>query len=155
MPPAAADVPAGFRVVYPYADPRNAVVSLFRRGYQGGHYRGMHLCKPTAAVEEQLTDLDHFLDAGIDLFGLEDHFDRWHEREARDYPVLFVRYEALPAVWPQVRDFVGLGSDDECLPLRTRASEWQALAADARARLDEMYGRLARRLADLAPSELR
>jgi hypothetical protein len=155
IPPADAEVPAGFRVVYLFADPRNAVVSLFRRGFQGGHYRGMRLQKPTPEAEHRLIDLDHFLDAQVDDFELADHFERWHARASRTYPVLFLRYEALGDAWPTVRDFLGLSADVPCLPIRARASEWQLLPDDARERLEVMYGDMARLLAALPAVEVR
>lgn len=155
VPPANDAVPEGFRVVYPFADPRNAVVSLFRRGYQGGHYRGMRLRTPTAEVEQTLLDLDHFLEAGVDEFGLADQFDRWYARGTRAYPVLFLKYENLATAWPEVREFIGLPADYPCLATRARESEWQATPDSVRARLDEMYGDLARRLAALPTVDLR
>jgi hypothetical protein len=155
VPPTSDAVPAGFRVVYPFGDPRNAVVSVFQRGFQGGHYRGMQLRKPTPEVEHRLTALEDFLDGGVDEFGMEDHFDRWHAPSARGYPVLFLRYEDLATVWPTVREFVGLRDDYPCLPMRARRSEWQALPEPQRERIDEMYGRFARRLASLPSVESR
>jgi len=155
VPPGPSAVPPGFRVVYLFGDPRNAVVSVFRRGFQGGHYRGMRLRRPPAEVEEHLTDLEHFLAHGVDEFEIRDHFDRWHEREPRPYPVLFVRFDDLGAEWPAVRDFVGLSGDAPGLELRERASEWQALPAAQRATIDAMYGTLAVRLAALPGTEIR
>ena len=155
VPPAPDSVPPGFRVVYNFGDPRNAVESVFRRGFQGGHYRGMRLRKPTPEAERHLTDLDHFLDAGVDEFELEDHFEQWFDRDARPYPVLFLRYEQLPEIWPTVCEFVGLPRGSACLAMRSRASEWTALEDTQRERIDAMYGRLARRLAALPPVEVR
>ena len=155
VPPRDDEVPPGFRVVYIFADPRNAVVSLFRRGYQGGHYRGMRLRKPPPEIEQRFVDLDQFLDAGVDDFGLADHFERWHAPEARAYPVLFLRYEQMLETWPTLRDFAGLPADYPCLTIRKRESEWESLPDHARARLDEMYGALARDLAALPPAEIR
>jgi hypothetical protein len=155
VPPAADAVPAGFRVVYPFGDPRNAVLSVFRRGFQGGHYRGMRLRKPPREAERRLTDLEHFLDGGVDEFEIEDHFDRWFETGARAYPVLFVRYEELPDVWPTVCRFVGLPIDTACLAMRSRASEWTQLGEPQRERINAMYGALADRLAKLPSVEVR
>jgi hypothetical protein len=155
VPPADGEVPPGYRVVYLYADPRNAVVSLFRRGFQGAHYRGMQLRTPTPAIEERLIDLDHFLAAGIDDFEIADHVERWQARNPRTYPVMFLRFDQLPNVWSAVRDFVGLPADYPCLEMRTRASEWQALPAVDRDRLEVMYGDLAGRLAAEPDVEVR
>jgi hypothetical protein len=155
VPPASAEVPPGFRVVYPFGDPRNAVVSVFRRGFQGGHYRGMRLRKPPLAAEGHLTDLAHFLEGGIDEFEILDHFDRWHTRGDRTYPVLFLNFAHLAQAWPALCEFVGLPPDTECLPVRPRASEWTMLEPGQRDRIDAMYGALARRLAALPPVEIR
>jgi hypothetical protein len=155
VPPRAAAVPAGFRVVYPFGDPRNAVVSVFRRGFQGGHYRGMQLRRPVPEVEQRLVSLETFLDAGIDDFGIEDHFDHWFNRSERGFPVLFVRFDDLPHAWPVLADFVSLPRDAPGLAVRGRASEWQSLPPLLRSRIDEMFGPLARRLLQLAPTELR
>jgi hypothetical protein len=155
VPPASNAVPPGFRVVYPFGDPRNAVVSVFRREFQGGHYRGMRLRKPSRETERHLTDLEHFLEAGVDEFEMQDHFNHWFSGDGRTYPVLFLRLEQLPEAWPAVCDFVGLPPDTACLPVRSRVSEWAALGADQRERIDAMYGTFARRLAVLPPVEIR
>jgi hypothetical protein len=155
VPPANESVPPGFRVVYPYGDPRDAVVSVFRRSFQGGHYRGMRLRKPSPEAEHHLTDLEHFLDGGVDEFEMQDHFDRWFTKGPRAYPVLFVRFEDLPQVWPTVCDFVGLPASSAGLTMRPRASEWSSLPTSQRDAIDAMYGELARRLAALPPVEVR
>jgi len=155
VPHASNVVPPGFRVVYPFGDPRNAVVSVFRRGFQGGHYRGMRLRKPTLEAENHLVDLEHFLEGGVDEFEIEDHFDRWFNGTNRTYPVLFLKFDHLAQAWPAVCEFVGLGPDTPCLPMRVRASEWTTLDAPQHERIDAMYGALARRLAALPPVEIR
>jgi hypothetical protein len=155
VPPAPDAVPPEFRVVYPFGDPRNAVVSVFRREFQGGHYRGMRLRKPMPEAEHHLTDLEHFLEGNVDEFEIEDHFDQWFDARARTYPVLFLRYEALPDVWPAVCEFVGLPAGSPCLPIRPRASQWTELEVSQRERIDAMYGAFARRLEDLPSVEVR
>src|SRR5690606_30273635 len=42
VPPTVDEVPDGFRVVYVVGDPRDAVVSIFRRNLQLGHYESLH-----------------------------------------------------------------------------------------------------------------
>ena len=170
-PNEAAEVPAGFRVVYPYGDPRNAVVSLFRRNLQAGHYRwlrypqprlerGRHVpaldelvdpdgpFQPRGEVRDRLADLGSFLAGGVDEFRLEDHVDRWLSG-AHGYPVLFVRYEALEQVWPEVREFLGLAAEVPCLRVRERSSDWRSLPRETADRLDALYGPLAEKLAAL------
>ena len=77
QPPRADEVPDGFRVVYLIGEPRDAVLSIFRRGLQIGHYRSLHGYKPDAEVGRRLQSLETFLAAGIDDFELADHLERW------------------------------------------------------------------------------
>ena len=76
--------------------------------------------------------LEAFLEAGVDDFGIEDHFDRWFNRPAHDYPVLFVRFDDLPRAWPVLADFVGLPSDAPALGVRRRERVAVAVTAAAR-----------------------
>jgi hypothetical protein len=147
-PPSPEKVPEGFRAVYVYGDPRDVVVSLFRRGLQLGQYRWSHggWRGPSPEVRQRLSSLESFLEAGIDELGLEDHLDRWLTRDPSGYPVLFVKYESLAEAWPTVRDFVGLAPSHPCLPLLPRESDWSSLPDDLRERLDRMYEGLVRRI---------
>jgi hypothetical protein len=154
-PPDPATVPPGFRAVYLYGDPRNAVLSIFRREAQFGHYRGMRLADPPAAAKRRLASVEAFLDAGVDEFQLEDHFDQWWGHGRDSVPVLFVEYEHLANVWPTVRDFVGLPADYPCLDWQPRSSDWQTLPAVQRSQLDTMYGRLVERISSLPPVVVR
>jgi hypothetical protein len=166
IPPRPDDVPPGFRVLYLFGDPRNALVSIFRRGLQEFAYRWLHFREDDdivewlrkelpAEVRQRLSSLDAFLEAGVDEFQIEDHLDRWLEREHSRYPVLFVRFESLSDTWPSVRDFVGLGSHYPCLELRARSSDWTALPPTQRNQIDALYGGLARRMEALPPIKIR
>jgi len=137
-PPAAHDVPDDFRVVYVYADPREAVLSLFRRGLQVGAYRVFHLERPSESVERRLETLDRYLDAGVDDFGLLGHLENWLHHPS-GYPVLFLDFDALPDAWPVVRDFVGLPEEYPCLDVRPRRSPLAQLEPSRAARLTAMY----------------
>jgi hypothetical protein len=154
VPPPPTEVPPGFRVVYPFGDPRDVVGSVFRREFQGGHYRGMRLQKPSPAGERHLVDLDAFLANGVDEFGVADHFARWRGRDDRAYPVLFVRFVDLADVWSDVRDLAGLPRSTPPPELRPRASAWERLPSPQRARIDDMFGSLAAELAALPPAEI-
>jgi hypothetical protein len=144
VPPTTDEVPEGFRVLYPFADPRNAVLSVFRRESVVEHYGGLHRGPPPPEVAAALSSLDAFLANGVDVFELEDHVNRW--LEPHGYPVLFVRYERLPAVWATVREFLGLETTVPCFEMHQRASAWRALPNDQRLALDGMYRSLVLRL---------
>jgi hypothetical protein len=145
VPPRADEVPDRFRALYLYGDPRNAVLSLFRRHFQFGHYAYMNLTEPDADAAARLANLDAFLDAGVDDFELADHVDRWLAAD-EGYPILFVRIDDIPRRWAEVRDYTGLDAATPAMELQPRASDWRALPAQQRDRIDEMYGALASRL---------
>jgi hypothetical protein len=149
-PPSADEVPEGFRVVYVYADPRDAVVSLFRRGLQVGAYRIFHLVDAPPEVEARLQTLDAYVAAGVDDYALQQHVENWLQHPP-GYPVLFLRFDALPDCWPEVRDFVGLPASAPCLDIRPRRSPLHALDETTQARLTAMYQGVLDRLASLPP----
>jgi hypothetical protein len=153
FPPAASEVPEGFRVVYIVSDPRDAVMSVFRRDYQLGHWSALNEQDPGDETRRRLASLDTFLDAGHDEFGLADHFTRWRAHDP-GYPVMFLRYDHLGDAWPQVADFVGLDAAQPALPTRERHSDWRALPPGRRRQLDAVYGELARTIDELAPVEI-
>lgn len=141
-PPTSDAVPAGFRVVYPVGDPRDAVLSVFRRGIQDGHWRGLHHIDPATPTPDRLADLESFLAAGIDDFGLADHLERWRHHPP-GYPVMFVRFDLIDDAWDDLAAFVGLPEGHPRLHHRARASDWSTVPAEYRAPLDAMYGELA------------
>lgn len=145
-PPESAAVPQGFRALYLVGDPRDAVMSVFRRGFQDGHYVGMHGRRPDDAVDARLVSLATFLDAGVDDFAIADHVEQWLGAGDRDYPIMVVRFDRLAEAWPELRDFIGLRADDRGLVAQSRASDWRNLPRVARSRIDRMYGDLARRI---------
>ena len=153
-PPAADQVPPGYRVVYLLGDPRDAVLSVFRRSLQVGHYRGLRDGEPDEAAAARLADVATFLDAGVDDFELADHLDRWWDHPS-GYPVLFVRFDRLEAAWPTVCEHVGLPADAAPLAVAARHSDWRSLPDAQRRSIDAMYGELAARIAELPATVLR
>jgi len=153
-PPDATSVPIGFRVLFPVGDPRDAVLSIFRRGFQGGHFRGMRLRNPDPQSEAHLVSLDAFLAAGRDEFGVGEQFRAWHRGEL-GYPVAFVRLAALGEVWDEVRRFCGLGAYVPPFVWRPRSSSWRDLADSDRDRLDAVYGDLAAEIDAMPAFDLR
>lgn len=152
-PPRADEVPEGFRVVYIVSDPRDAIVSIFRRNYQVGHWTTLNEREPSDETLRRLVDLDTFLDAGRDEFALADHFSRWRAHDP-GYPVMFLRYDDLGDVWSRVASFVGLAPTQPALPTRERHSDWRALPPERRQQLEALYGDLARTIDELPPVEI-
>lgn len=149
QPPAGEEVPPGYRVIYVHADPRNTVISLFRRNLQTVLCRWLNMMPPGGKTAERLTSLDSFLAAAVDDFGFERHFDRWLDHKDRSYPVMFVRYERFAEAWDDVRRFVGLAPDFPSYEHAPRGSDWTTLPDWQRDALDSMYEAFAQRLAYL------
>ena len=137
-------VPPGFRV-YIVGDPRDAVLSIFRRGLQIGHFRSLNGIDPGPHARQRLETLETFLAAGVDDFGLAHHVDGWLAHPD-GYPVLFVRYEQLAESWDTLSTFVGLEPGRPAMPIRTRSSNRQELGSPAKEQLDLLYGDLAARI---------
>ena len=154
IPPDADAVPAGFRVIYVVGDPRNAVLSIFRRKYQLSHYQWLRSMRADEAVAARLTDLETFLAGGVDEFGLADHLHRWLDHPP-GYAVLFVRYEHLGDAWEGVRDYVGLPADHPGFEFSPRESAWEDLPPALRDPLESIYGELAREVAAMPPTQVR
>ncbi|MEZ5246735.1 MAG: hypothetical protein R2707_16690 [Acidimicrobiales bacterium] len=141
-PPTVDEVPAGFRVVYPVGDPRDAVLSVFRRGIQDGHWRGLHQIDPATPTPDRLADLESFLAAGVDDFALAEHFEGWRNHPS-GYPVMFVRFDLIDEAWDELATFVGLPDGHPRLTYRARASDWTSTPPEIRERLDVIYGEFA------------
>ena len=150
VPPSSAEVPDGYRVVYVYADPRDAVLSLFRRNLQHGAYRIFHWEGASPAVEQRLQSIAAYARTGIDDFELQRHFEAWLRHPA-GYPVLFLQFDSLPDTWPAVRDFVGLASTYPCLEIRPRRSPLSDVEPEVSAGLTAMYRGLLDRIESLPP----
>ena len=152
-PPTADEVPADFRVVYPLADPRDAVLSVFRRGIQDGHWRALHYVPPEVPTPEGLATLTAFLERGVDELALMDHLRGWIAHPA-GYPVMFVRFDLIDEAWDEIARFVGLPVGHPPVTLRARASDWRASPPDIRDRLDAMYGELAALIDTFPPTRV-
>lgn len=153
IPPTADEVPDGFRVVYLLGDPRDAVLSVFRRDLQIGHFVALNDQDPEPDAEARLAELDGFLAAGIDDFALAAHVEGWRNHPP-GYPVMFVRYEYLGEVWNRLASFLGLAQDAPALPVQPRSSDWSSEPDAVRIPLEAMYGELARSIQSRPPIEV-
>lgn len=70
-PPDSSEVRQGFRAVYLFGDPINAVLSVFNRKFQSFHVGRMHGDLDNWNDSWNLTE---YLEAGVDRFGMSDHF---------------------------------------------------------------------------------
>ena len=91
-------------------------------------------------------DLETYLDHGVDLFRLQEHFDFWRYADG-EYPILFVRYETLDRTAPALAKALGL--ERPPFEFSKRTSRLGDLDADLRRKLDALYGDFAGELAAL------
>jgi hypothetical protein len=149
-PPTREEVPDGFRAIYVVGDPRNAVMSIFRRGIQFGHFGALRDRNPSPAEAAELSSLESYLAGTDDPFLLADHAERWMSRPL-GYPLLVVRQESLHLQWERICDFVGIDDNNPPPPVRHRSSDWQELPEPVRQALDRQLGPLASWIDERAP----
>lgn len=152
-PPVLAATPTGFRAIYLVSEPRDAILSLFRRNYQVGHFKALNEREPTPAELVLLESLFTFVDGKVDVLGLGSHVDAWLT-PGRGYPTLVVNHENLADSWPVIADFAGLGDQVPAFPRRDRHSSWEAQSEPIRVGLTNMFGELAERISALPATSL-
>ena len=113
------EVPDGFRVVYLVGDPRDAVLSIFRRNYQFGHYGVLHGHEPDADAAARAETLETFADAGIDDFASRGPLRRLARIIPTATPCCSSATTACEDAWAELNVFVGLPRSFVFLPART------------------------------------
>lgn len=149
----------GRTMIYIFGDPYNAVVSFFKRrtkktrshGFNtregdGDVFWAVNHCRNIGGEHEKMNpqwDLAAYLDNGVELFRIEEHFHNW-VNAITTYPILFVRYETMWQHLGTIFEFVGLpGSAVSKFPPReSRGSRWEDEPEPIKLKLKEMYGRL-------------
>jgi len=127
------------RLGYMYGDPYNAVLSVFRRGYQDMHIKAMHRHTGIKPPSLSGVTIEQYLEAGKDQFGLEAQFDRWVGGEKAPAPLVLIKYEGLGEGIGEVLDFFGVRKP---FGVRPRKSAWEAQPESVRRGLEAIYGRL-------------
>jgi hypothetical protein len=141
-PPQDDEVKDGFRAVYVYGNPMNAVLSVFRREYQQWHVRNMR----NFPIEDWDDDweLDDVLAQPEDPFRMTRHFRNWTQAD-RSYPILLLQFDAIWRRLPEIFAFLGLPSRalDDFPERRQRHSDWTDEPEHIRQGLKRLYGELA------------
>jgi hypothetical protein len=147
-PPSNDSVDDGFRAVYLFGNPMDAVLSVFRRDYQSWHVRNMNSHEEDWAGWDDDWDLEDFLSQGYDYFHMDRHFTNWTQAD-RDYPILLLRFDALWERMPEVFAFLGIPTSlmTTFPERRERSSDWTSEPDSIQTRLQEMYGELHREVA--------
>jgi len=147
------------RVVLLVADPRETVLSLFRRGYSdampaklASHHRTPREYSQFVADNRRSLSFEAFLEAGVDSFGFEQHWNDWSCR-THPRPTMIVRYEHIPEALPSLLEFLGLPGHllSEFPAWTPRQSSLEQLSTLERTRLHHIYGDLANRIAAEPP----
>lgn len=151
--------------IYVFGDPRDSILSLFNRriartelhGFTqaaGGSDRraddfvqrhGANMQIDASLIDPEW-DLEAYLDNGVDLLRLEEHFDFWYFGD-QPYPVIFVRYEHFTHVWQALANKLGL--QRPAPDIKQRGANWRTLAPPVKEKLDALYGPFANRLNEL------
>jgi hypothetical protein len=128
-------LPADVKVIYMFGNPMDAAVSAFKAfSEQSKHYR--HVKSPYSAEHGRMFEKDVML--------MEEHFDRWMQRQA--FSFLSVRYESIydQGVARAISEYLGV---EITLPPRlARRSSWQD--HPDRQKLLATYGSLAAKVSE-------
>ena len=143
-PPADWEVQDGFRAVYLFSHPMNAILSVFRRDFQKWHARAMNRDDNYSEWNDDW-ELADFLKQDVDHFRMGEQFHGW-TRADRSYPILLLKFDALWDRLPEVFAFLGLPSEamGEFPERRERHSDWTDEPEEVQRGLEQMYGELRR-----------
>jgi len=152
-------IPDGIDVAYIFGNPMNSIISLFNerdKMYSHNprlpHWNIMHMehvqskwsGNSTAEQFVAKCSLEDFVQRGEDYFELEDHFNSWIDCQKQNYPILYIKSEAMfvPANAQEIRTVFKLPGLE--LIEKTRHSDWTN--HPLREGLLKMYGRLWERI---------
>jgi len=146
------------KVLYIYGDPREAIISLFRRGYHSMHSKKMMRFIPNTKAIPEDWSLSDYLNSGKDRFGFENHFNNWYHKY-QVYNTAYIKYDYL---WEQSNlkrlfDFLGLPySQISRFPKRLpRKSKFDNLNTEEDRKINMMYGEFAKKLSIMPQIEIK
>ncbi|XOF32206.1 MAG: hypothetical protein ACL93V_09090 [Candidatus Electrothrix sp. YB6] len=151
-------LPSDFRAVYLTADPIDALLSVFRRGYHMAHAVRMQSAArwPGHFLMRDEPDppwgLHDFLAEKRDCFGIYDQFKAWTTSppQRRGYQIMLLKYERL---WNHIEElyaFLGLPPERLCqFPAHKERMPNPLNTMSNRLKLLEIYGDLAQQAASL------
>ncbi len=138
------------KVLFLYADPVDVVFSSFRRGLAPNQSIRLGSKDPSFP-----RNVESLAASGRDLLCLEEHFDAWMSPEARDYEILFVRYERLWDNLDAILQHIGLRADlAEHFPAKRKRNVRKGDSPAVIAQLQEIYGPLTEKMQRLRDVEL-
>ncbi len=136
------DIPDHANLVYLYSNPMNALISLTNRGFL--NVPNAHCLNMDGDIEglgsRNSWTLEEYLDNGIDYFKFQDHFATWFEYSQRRYNIMFVRYESLDRLLPEVMEWWGFDRSNAMrLSIHARKSDWTQQPEKIRKGLVNMF----------------
>jgi len=152
------------KIIYCYADPRLAVLSLFRRGLADGmqvklRYFSDDIERYRYLVNERSSRVkskEEFFNMGYDCFGINSFWNNWLHGII-DCPVLFLRYDSIWSNAEKIFDYVGLSK--QLLPRfpcrRGRLTSLDNISEDNLAALDRIYQQTIISMQQMAPFAMR
>jgi hypothetical protein len=136
------------RLGYMYGNPYNAVLSVFRRGYQQMHAKAMHAGSKTRPSDMRGVTIESYLEKGVDEFCIERQFDNWTNLAAPHHPIILIKYETMKESIGEVLTFFGV---KDPFPVKARQSSWRDQPAAIQAGLERMYGTLNEKIEAMPP----
>lgn len=141
--PAVYDSYTNLRLGYMFGNPYNAVLSVFRRGYQQMHVKAMNANSQTVPVDLSGVGIEAFLERGVDEFHIERQFDNWADEQNAKHPTVLIKYEGLSRSIGDVLEFFDMTKP---FVVKARQSAWQSQPEHIRKGLERMYGGLAEKI---------
>jgi hypothetical protein len=134
-----------YRVLYVVGNPYNSVCSLFRRGFHYWALERLFVPQGYANRFQRHWNLKSYLENGEDLFLLSEHVTNWTKQKyERSYPVLVVKYEAIPRCRDVIMEFMGIEPrKQKYLEFWRRSSDYRLLPQRQVQQLKLIYGDLA------------
>jgi len=137
------------RAIYVFADPPQAVLSIFNRGFQSrmrAKLQSMHRSRSeylrNINADDRPITLDELLRCDRDPFQIEGHLQNWTTPESAPFPILCVKYDALFESKSVIADFVGRPEIVDFFPeQRSRRTRLDALKPAERHELLRLYER--------------
>lgn len=129
------------RILYVFGDPRNQLLSFFRRGFMKVPYQ--HCQHVSGEVNylaaKQSWTIDEYLQEEYDAYKIREHLLGWLAHYERRYSIMFVRYEALakPTVNAAMCEWVGQLTPFKFKP---RTSDYNTLTDTQRQAINRMFG---------------
>lgn len=146
--PAVFEGMSNVRLGYMYGNPYNAVLSVFRRGYQHMHAKAMHAGSKTRPADMRGVTIESYLEKGVDEFCIARQFDNWTRQAEPRHPIILIKYETMKDSIDEVLAFFGV---KDPFPVKSRQSSWRDQPAHIQAGLERMYGGLNEKIEAMPP----